>query len=513
MNPLASTKCAGRLLMALTAITSILLMAACGSNGGTIPPLGGGYTKASLTGQYVIAQTGTAFNSQGTALQPFSETIVFTADGKGNLNITADDGDQGGATFALTSAVSGLYSISSDGTGALQINYSSTSQANYAITMIDDSHFYVIEQDTGATSSGLGEIQNKAAFTAPPSGSFVFKAHNINTSSRVGGIAIAGGAITGNEDFLTYGSLSPGTQPIASTISMSTPDSNGRGTFTLSDGTSFNYYVVSSSKFHFVSNIGSLEIGQAETQTAPAGGFSVATLAAGTSYVFGSSGDTSNVAGIHSAGVFTTDGNGHIEAGNSTTTPGAVDYVQDFIVNPNLPFTVSGGIYTLATNGRGQISLTLSGGAISPQIFWMVNGTYAYFLANNTAAVEDGTFSLQQGGPFTTLSNQAAFVMDGVDTSFKDRVGGFQPTSGGFNWNQAANAFDPTLGVFTPTITGTNGTYTVSANGRVAAVVNGVTLNGVTPGVVFYLSSPSTGFMVQEDSADIGGAFAQQASQ
>ena len=32
MNPLAATKCAGRVLMALTAITSILLMAACGSS-------------------------------------------------------------------------------------------------------------------------------------------------------------------------------------------------------------------------------------------------------------------------------------------------------------------------------------------------------------------------------------------------------------------------------------------------------------------------------------------------
>jgi len=183
-----------------------------------------------------------------------------------------------------------------------------------------------------------------------------------------------------------------------------------------------------------------------------------------------------------------------------------VDYVQDATLNSNL--AVSGGAYTLASNGRGQINLTLTGGTISPQIFWMLNGSYAYFLADNTAAVEDGTFSLQQGAPFTALSSQAAFVMDGFDVSFKDRVGVFQPTSGGFNWNQAANAFSPTLGAFTPSATGTNGTYTVSANGRVAVVVN-----NVTPTLVFYLSSASTGFMVQEDGADIGGVFAQQASQ
>lgn len=502
MNPLASPKCARHVLMILAAISSLLFTAGCGSSSSSgPPPLNGGFTNASLTGQYLIAQTGTSLNSQGNP-DPFSEAIVFTADGNGNLSITADDGDQDGVPFTpLTSAVSGTYGINRDGTGFLQINYNPT--INYAITMIDDSHFYVIEQDVFATTSGFGEKQDTAALTAAPSGNFVFKAHNIDTSSRVGGIAIAAGVISGNEDLLNFGFLASPTRAISTTVAMSTPDSNGRGTFTLNDGTSFNYYVVNSSKFHFVSNAGSLEIGQAEAQTA--GSFSPATLAAGTSYVFGSSGDTSNPLGIHSAGVFTTDGNGNIEAGGSTA-PGAVDYVQDATINSDL--AVSGGTYSLASNGRGTINLTLSGGSISPQIFWIVNGTsgYAYFLANNAAAVEDGTFSLQTPAP--TISSQGAFVMDGIDTSFKDRVGVFETTTSGFNWNQAANAFDVGLDEYDPTSTGTNGTDTVTSDGRAAVVVN-----GITPTLVFYLSAPNTGFMVQEDGATIGGAFAQQASQ
>jgi hypothetical protein len=185
-----------------------------------------------------------------------------------------------------------------------------------------------------------------------------------------------------------------------------------------------------------------------------------------------------------------------------------VDYVQDATVNSNL--AVSGGSYTLASTGRGTINLTLSGGTISPQIFWMVNGTSAYFLASNIGAVEDGTFSLQSGSPFTALSSQAAFFMDGFDTAYKDRVGLFKPTkAGAFNWNQAANSFDTS--VFPPlsqqTTVGTNGSYTVSSNGRVA-----VNVNSVTPSLVFYLNSANSGFMVQED-ADIGGAFTVQASQ
>ncbi len=343
MNPLASTKCARRLLMALAAMTGILLIAGCGSSG-IIHSLGGGFSKASLKGQYVISQTGVGVNQAGTGVNAFSETIVFTADGNGKLNITVDDFDQVGGPFTLSGPLTGTYGISSDGTGFLIFNFNTTT--NYAITMIDDSHFYVIEQDFFATASGLGEKQDTTAFTAAPSGSFVFKAHEIDTSSRVGGITITAGAIAGTEDFLSLGSPSSN-MPVTTSVAMTAPDAtNGRGKFTLTDGSSFNYYVVNSGKFYIMSNSasGSLEIGQAEAQVAPAGGFSVATLPG--SYVFGSSGDTnvSGAAGIHSAGVFTTDGNGNI-------TAGAVDYVQDTTVNANL--AVSGGTYTLASSGRG----------------------------------------------------------------------------------------------------------------------------------------------------------------
>jgi hypothetical protein len=479
--------------MALATMAILLVAAGCGSSP-IIRSLGGGFTNASLNGQYVITLTGIGVNQHLTASDPFSETIVLKADGNRNLTINVDDFDQTGGPFVLTAPLTGTYSISSDGTGSLLFNNS-----HYRITMIDTSHFYVIQQDNFATASGFGEKQDTTAFSAAPSGTFVFKAHNINSSSRIGRVAIANGAISGDEDFLSLGLLSS-TESIASTVSMNIPDANGRGTFTLDDGSSFNYYVVSAGKFHFMSNStsGSLEIGQAEGQTG--GPFSLATLAAGTSYVFGSSGDTSvsGAAGIHSAGVFTTDGNGNISAGT-------VDFVQDVTVNSNL--VVSGGTYTLAANGRGQINLFSSGGIISPQIFFMVNGTRAYFLADSTAAVEDGTFSLQQGAPFSALGNQAAFFMDGFDVTFKDRVGVFAPTSSAFRWNQSANAFDANFGVGTLTTTATNGTAQVSSNGRVA-----VTVNGVTNNLVFYLSSPGTGFMVQED-ADIGGAFTQQASQ
>jgi hypothetical protein len=488
-----------RALTLLVAAGTLIAAAGCGGSGNNFGGGGGGgggngnFTNASLNGQYLISQTGIGVNQTLSSADPFSETIVFKADGNKNLTVTVDDFNQDGVPFGLpaNTTLTGTYSIGSDGTGFLSFN-----GANYAITFIDVSHFYVIEWDTFATASGFGEKQDTTKFTAAPSGNFVFKAHNINTSSRVGGVAITGGVIAGNEDLLSFGLVSS-SQPVASSVSMTTPGSNGRGTFTLADGSAFNYYIANENKFYLMSNLGSLEIGQAEMQAGP---FSLATLAAGKSWVFGSSGDTSFPLGIHSAGVFTTDGNGNIEAGTSTV-PGALDVVQDATVNSNL--TISGGTYTLDSTGHGEIDLTSSLGT-TKQKFWMLDGTRAYFLVNSSAAVEGGTFSQQQGAPFTALSSQAAFVMDGFDTTYKDRVGEFKPSSSTFTWNQAANAFDKTQGLGVPSTLPTSGSYQVSSNGRVTS-----TVNGVTGGVVFYLSAPNTGFMVQED-ADIGGAFTQQ---
>ena len=474
-------------------MAAVLFSVGCGTSGSTVPPLSGNYTNASLKGQYVIALTGIGVDQQSTGVAPFSETIVLTADGSGHLNVTNDDFDQVGGPFGGPENLAGTYSISADGTGILQFN-----QSNYPITMIDDSHFYLIEQDIFATGSGFGEKQDTTAFAAAPSGNFVFKAHNLQTSSRVGGINITGGNITGTEDLLNFGFLATNSA-IASVGAMSAPDAtNGRGQFVLSDGTQFNYYVISANKFLILSFLpGSLEIGQAEMQTG--GPFSVGTLANGSSYVLGSSGDTGFALAVHSGGVFTTDGAGNV-------TAGTLDFVQDATVNSDIA-VLGGSTYTLASSGRGVLTLSLSGALTNPRIFWMVSPAKAYFLVNSGSAVEDGIFNLQTGAPFSSLSNQAAFFMDGTDTTYKDRVGVFQPTTGSnFNWNQQANAFDPNTGGLL-TVLATNGSATVAANGRVT-----VTVNGVTNSLVFYLSGPNTGVMVQED-ANIGGAFSQQAGQ
>jgi hypothetical protein len=480
----------GRVVGALLVAASFLFAMGCSnSNSPVIPPLNGNYTNASLKGQYVVSQTGIGITQAGNTSDYFSETIVFNADGNGNLTINVDDFNQSGTSFFLQSPIAGTYRIISDGSGFLSFNNST-----YQITMTDDSHFYVIQQDNFATASGFGELQTAAS--SVPAGTYVFKAHSLSNYSRVGTFAVSSGSITATEDLLILGNLNTST---TLTGAFTGPDSNGRGTFQLSDNSSFHYYLVSGGKFYFLSTAGDLEIGQAELQTG--GPFSRATLAANSSYAYGSSGDTlTNTIGIHTAGVFTTDGNGNV-------TAGAADTVQDGNVSSNLPVQAN-SVYSLTSNGRGVLSLQLINGLSNTKIFWMVSPSKAYFLVNNSVAVEDGTMQQQSGGSFTNanMTNQAAFVMDGFDTSgFKDRVGPFLPDGGGnLKWNQQANAFDGANGI--PSTLATSGTYQVGTNGRVNSSVSNVSGN-----LVFYLISNGNGYIVQEDSGnDIGGQFSAQ---
>jgi hypothetical protein len=140
----------------------------------------------------------------------------------------------------------------------------------------------------------------------------------------------------------------------------------------------------------------------------------------------------------------------------------------------------------------------------------MVNPSKAYFLVNNSVAIEDGTMQQQSGGSFTNanMTNQAALVMDGFDGSavaIKDRAGAFLPDGGGnLKWNEQANTFNGTIGV--GAALSTSGTYQVGTNGRVGANVT-----NVSPNLVFYLISNGNGYVVQEDSGtDIGGQFSAQ---
>jgi len=261
---------------------------------------------------------------------------------------------------------------------------------------------------------------------------------------------------------------------------------------------------VNSRKIRFLntSATSSLAIGQAEAQTG--GPFTDASLTG--TYVFGSSGDTLNVAGIHSVGLFATDGAGHI-------TAGTFDSVQDG--NPTTAISLNpGSTYAVNNIGRVDALLNLSTGITNEKVMYLVSPTRAYFLVNDPVNVEDGTLDKQTGSAFTNTSmkGQYAFLMDGFDANqqlpYRDRVGTWTPDgAGAVKTSYVASGYLPSVPpVSTATSNSLSGTYAVDASGIATASVNNLSSN-----LIFYMVSANSGYMLQADTGvDIGGAFTIQ---
>ena len=481
--------------LGVAGVVGLLMFAmACGGGNNPLPPPVGNFNNASLSGQYAYSVAGNQLLSDGSGNSNFYVSSgVFTADGAGNITDGVEDFAQS-STFA-SNGFTGTYSINADGTGDVVLNVVGVAVA-YRITMSDNNHFYLIEEDLFGTGAGTGEKQT--AFSAAPSGNYVFRVHETNTApnaaSLVGRMTLGGGAITGNEDVVNAGAFFSFT--LAGTATA--PGVNGRGTMSVTESggisTSYIYYVVDANTFRLMRADGVLGSGRAEAQTG--GPFTDAMLSG--SFVFGSSGDSGiNVAAIHTVGVFSADGSGAV-------TGGAFDSVQDGNVQSNVPIT--GGIYNVASNGRATVAL--GSGVLINQVLWMVSPTRAFYLVNDVSKAEDGVVDKQATTTFSnaTLSGQYAFFMDGFDTAFKDRVGTFIPDGNGtLVQNQVANSFFPP-GPSVLTQSSLSGTYSVAANGRVTATVNSISNN-----IVLYMVSNSSAYSLQADSAvDIGGAIKLQ---
>jgi hypothetical protein len=275
----------------------------------------------------------------------------------------------------------------------------------------------------------------------------------------------------------------------------------GRGSITYSvNGLTHQaeYYVVSPSKFLLLdTTAGILSIGLAEQQSNVT--FSAASLSG--SYAFGSSGETTTPGFVNTVGVFTTNGVSNVTAAN-------YDSVQDGSVSSDQTAT---GTYLVDNSvGNGSGSFTLGG---LTRDIWMVSPTRAYFIALNGTNVEDGTID-QQSGTFTntSLGTQAAFFMDGFDATgvdglFKDRVGTLVPSgTDSLGTNYVASFFDFVLLAGGNSSNAFTGTYAVASNGRTTTQLNGFTNN-----IVLYLTSNSTGYVLQADTGiNMSGAFRAQ---
>jgi hypothetical protein len=504
MNPFSGrAKCAARAAAVVAAMAVLLLAMGCGgsSNGGGGGGGGGngGFSKASLNGHYAFTIRGFGLLPNLTQEDYFVEGGVFTADGNGNITAGTDDYVQSGVPFS--DALTGTYTINQDGTGDLRLNFGGGpggrgSFTVYRIALSDTGHFYIVEDDGGATSAGSGEMEDASLLATTPSDTFIIRNHDLQVSATMAQMLITGASVSGKFDMLQQGvefsgSFSGAGNSIAAPV-------NGRGTLSyVVNATSHNffYYVVSANKFLLIDvTPGILSVGLAEKQSAAL--FTNASLTG--SYAFGSTGDSTNADVVNTVGAF-------VANGNQKVTAGSVDSVFDGSVSSNL--LVTDGDYTISGDGFGSFSLITSQGTLQQNI-WMVSPSRAFFIAIDGINAEDGTIDLQSGN-FTaaSLTNQAAFFMDGFDGTFKDRVGTLTPNgSGSLRTDYVSSLFDPNTGIGSAQTNSFSGSYSLGTNGRVTTQLNGFTNN-----IVLYLVSNSTGYMLQGDAGvNISGAFRQQ---
>ncbi len=469
---------------------SILLCLGCGSNSGGVPGFipKGNFSAASLNGQYVYQIQGFDF-SQSVNGVPYREAGVFTANGAGSITTATDDFSEGSTVFTTVST--GSYTINNDGTGNVSFN-NALGTITLAVTMVTTSKVYLVEADQTLNAGGLAEKQDPTAIATAPSGTFIFKEHDINTVQSIGSVGTfttAGGTVSsGSKDVNTAGILSSLTLTAGS---FNAPDSTiGRGTGTFTDSTpttsSFFYYIVDANNVRFLDgDVGVVGLGQAERQTG------TPTLSG--SYAFGSQGDTVGfLSSLNSAGRFTANG--------GAITAGARDAVQDGNSVVNVAFT---GSYTQTSNGRAV--LTISTAANNNLIVWMESPSRGFFVVNDASTIQEGTLDLQQSAAFSnsTMNGQFGFIMDGFDSGgAKDRVGTLQWDGSG---KLILNEFTNAAGVPTGPIV-LSGSYSVSGNGRATGSISTLSNN-----LIFYMISGTDAYVVQNDAGvQISGTISKQ---
>ncbi len=467
---------------------SLVLCVGCGSgsNSGSnnFNPTGA-FSQSSLSGQYTYQVTGYDLGNNGA---PFSESGIFTADGKGNITTGTDDFSEG---TLQTSTFTGHYSLVNDGTGTVTFVFSNGASASYAVTLVSSSQVYLIEADGSANAYGTATLQSASALAAIPNGTFAFRIHNLATQSMIGAFTINGNVVSGSDD------VWPGTgSSLTLAGGFGAPGAGGRGTGTFTDSTGtqgFIYYIVDANTIHFLlTNSGVLGVGSAEMQS---GTFNTGTFTGG--YAFGSRGDTANfLAGIQTVGQITSDGKGNISSGNS-------DYAQDGVNQLNATLS---GTYAIASNGRVVLNLTSSVAGSFQETLWMVNPTRAFFFVDNPATIEDGTMDAQQTASFSTstMNGQYALLMDGFNTSvLLDRVGTL-------TWDGKGGLSLSELAVNSSTGAGTtaalSGTYTMNSNGRAVGSISNLSSN-----LVFYAVSANSAYVLQNDAGtEISGVMTVQ---
>jgi len=450
-----------------------------------------------------------------------------------NTNLSASGGIQpytwavtGGALpLGLMLSTSGTISGTPTATGTAAFTVTVTDSATPAHTA--NANLSITVSAAAACGPALG---NSEAFL---NGSYAFLLKGFDSS---GNPALVGGVLTFNgSGGITAGAmdmnLNSGVQTNLSVTSASssyrvTSDQRGCMVITTSAGTQ-NYRfslgniaggVASTGHVINFDTTGPFTAGVLRKQSS--GSFTAATVTG--SYAFGASSiqNANVVSGGVAGGRFGVVGELSFN-GSGVVTGGSEDFNQNGTLDgsaantnwPASPITISGGTYTVSSNGRGTLAITVTGVAGTfHDVLYVVSSSEALFMTSDpqtTNTILAGQALLQSGTPFSANPLSGAYVgyqsglnpSNGTGPVSRTTLLLLTASGNGITGTQLRNDG----GSFQSKSIGTGITYSVASSGRM--VVSG---GGGGGGPIFYLVSPNQAFAVGTGNTVDTGFFQSQ---
>ena len=445
------------------------------------------FSDASVQGVYAFSFSGNAGTAAGS----------FQASGSGTITNGVEDYNSSTGTFSAL-FFTGSYSVGTDGRGSATFN-SSLGTNTWRFVILASGQVRLIGFDRGDAISGtaLPQASNSLSLSALAGNwSFFLSGSRGGTTIVDAGrfsLDSSGNITAGEEDQNAGGAVSSAATFTGTASSVS---ANGRGaaTFTGTLGTSnLAFYVASANTVDFVGiDSGTFLSGSAYKQQSAS--FTASSLSGTYVYLLGGSDNLGR--DLAEVGQVNLNGAGQV-------TGGVFDQNDNGTAVTNEAIT--GGTYSVASNGRGTVSVTSAGGISNFAVYLVSQGEAVFVEADSTSVIE-GLAILQTGSAFSNssiagsygLTSAGVVLGGGLDSVGRITADAGSLSTGVEDINQAGA---PVSGV------ALSGTYLVASSGRGTAQMTG---GGSTSNVVLYTISSSLAEYLQIDASEVIVGFVAQ---
>ena len=511
-----------------------LLLSACGGSGSnpTPPPPTGGFSNASLQGQYAFSMSGVDLNGGFIA-----RAGSFIADGNGAISSGLEDVVSAASGNGIVPFTSGTYTIQANGRGLIVLQAASGGGLQLNIVLSSTAQGVMVQTDLNATSSGTFALQTTSDFAATTlNGKYVFDFSGLSFATQVAPIStvgqfaldgngnLTGGTFDDNDGNVSAPSGATAIQP--STYALDTSGSNGtfgRGTLSFA-GRDFAFYIVSHNRLKLIEEDSSFATSGDALIQASAVPTQNSAFNGGFTFLLGGASVLGNQGAVARVGRFTADGSGGIAAISfDENNDGSSRHISQGSNISQATYSID---TTNAGSGRGTFTFTDSGGGTYSFIFYLISSTQAVVQDTSNGFITDGPMQAQTGSPFTNanVAGNYAFNWSGVQLGSQNAIPFEEDYVG--QYALANTSSDNMSGVMDYTELGlsskqlfTNtfitGTLTVNGDGT-----NNNTfqiLNHNSPSTTYnceaYIVNSSTTYMIITDSTRVTAGIATQQSQ